>query len=221
MEGIRPEPWQIWSRFLAAYAHAVRSQPLLDRGQFLVTLRGGGFEDLPEEDVCLSIHAWREVVDPTDVLLHSALTYRGRAGGELGRRLAVAAIASLAGWDPITIESFSDTDAAQIMEPVDALAAMGKQRGWDRGAEAAWADGSRETLDGRAQTHSALLACRGDPGKEIRRRLWSAQVGVLLPYIEEMRRGFIERFARSLRVPWRTRFGEVILTPRAATDEEP
>jgi hypothetical protein len=62
---------------------------------------------------------------------------------------------------------------------------------------------------GEEKVHSAYLAL-DDPKGEVERRVWSAQVGVLLPFVEERRQELLARLDGVLRVPFRTRFGEEI-----------
>jgi hypothetical protein len=46
--------------------------------------------------------------------------------------------------------------------------------------------------------------------RTFQRRIWNAEVGVLLPFVEEQRQDILVRFAGVLRVPAMTRFGEAI-----------
>ncbi len=57
--------------------------------------------------------------------------------------------------------------------------------------------------------HSASLALKDFKGI-IARRIWSAEVGVILPFVEERRQEILTHLAGVLRVPFTTRFGEVI-----------
>jgi hypothetical protein len=67
----------------------------------------------------------------------------------------------------------------------------------------------REIFEGRERIHSAAL-CESDSKSAIPHRIWSGQVAVLLPYIEEQRRDVLEQIGDQLRLPFKTRFGEVI-----------
>ncbi len=78
---------------------------------------------------------------------------------------------------------------------------------WD--GQEGWCLGLAEIIDGEEKTHSAALALCNQ-SDEIRRRIWSAEVGVLFPYVEEQRQRILRRLAGLLRVPFETRFGEVI-----------
>jgi hypothetical protein len=55
----------------------------------------------------------------------------------------------------------------------------------------------------------APIPCSGSEG-EIQRRIWSAEVGIMLPFVEEQRQEILDRLTGFLQVPFRTRFGETI-----------
>ena len=67
----------------------------------------------------------------------------------------------------------------------------------------------KDMVDGIEKEHSALLALRHD-ARALQRRIWNAEVGVMLPFVEEQRQDILARFAGVLRVPFMTRFGEEI-----------
>jgi hypothetical protein len=67
----------------------------------------------------------------------------------------------------------------------------------------------QDMVDGVQKEHSALLAMRHDT-RALQRRIWNAEVGVLLPFAEEQRQEILARFAGVLRGPFLTRFGEAI-----------
>jgi hypothetical protein len=46
--------------------------------------------------------------------------------------------------------------------------------------------------------------------EELNRMIWNAEVGIILPFIEETRRQLLEQLGDILKVPFTTRFGEVI-----------
>jgi hypothetical protein len=67
----------------------------------------------------------------------------------------------------------------------------------------------KDVIDGVEKEHSALLAIRHDT-RALQRRIWSAEVGVMLPFVEERRQDILSRFAGVLRVPFTTPFGAEI-----------
>jgi hypothetical protein len=66
-----------------------------------------------------------------------------------------------------------------------------------------------DVIEGEENIHSASLALKDFKGT-IARRIWSAEVGVILPFVEERRQEILTHLAGVLRVPFTTRFGEVI-----------
>jgi hypothetical protein len=75
-------------------------------------------------------------------------------------------------------------------------------------ARAAWHRGMVDDIDGRPMLHPAALVMN-DPTREIAHRVWSAETSVLLPFIEEKRRGFLEKHGKCLKVPFCTAFGTI------------
>src|SRR5262249_34711844 len=93
------------------------------------------------------------------------------------------------------------------------LRAMALQRNWpgEQGPDDlanCWHLGMIDDLDAKPMVHSAALA-HNDPTSEIARRIWGAEIGVLLPFIEEKRRSFLEHYGKLLQVPFQTPFGVV------------
>jgi len=69
-----------------------------------------------------------------------------------------------------------------------------------------------DCFEGRVQPHSAMLAI-ADGTNELNSRIWKAEVSVVLPHLEEQRREVLSRYGRMFRLPFVTRFGEVITDP--------
>lgn len=59
----------------------------------------------------------------------------------------------------------------------------------------------------RMVVHSCALA---EGSRELQQRVWSAEVGVVLPRIEELRQQLIDRYSSRFRMPYRTRFNQII-----------
>jgi hypothetical protein len=108
-------------------------------------------------------------------------------------------------------DHFADESLERILDPGPSLRELALQRNWPRTQESdglvnCWHLGMIDNIDRKSVVHSAALA-HNDPTSEIARRVWSAEIGVLLPLIEEKRRGFLERYGKVLRVPFQTPFG--------------
>jgi hypothetical protein len=125
----------------------------------------------------------------------------------------VAVVSSLAQWDPRVCDHLGDEPLESILDPVPSLRELALQRGWGRtqepvGLANCWHLSKIDDVDNKPVVHSAALAYN-DPSAEIARRIWGAQIGVLLPLIEEKRRGFLERYGEFLKVPFQTPYGVV------------
>lgn len=209
LEGMPAESWPDWKAFLSTYQHACRSMPTFERTLFCTPLEGPLALDPPNEDVCLAQHHWRGAVDQLDIWLYTAALFAGRDMAPLHRRVAVAVAAHLALWDPAVSEALAAEPIESVLEPETLLRELGRGRGWYAGDAGEWHVGTADDFEGEPATHSALLAL-GDAEGEVTRRIWSAQVGVLLPYVEEQRRALISRLRGVLSVPHQTRFNGVI-----------
>lgn len=121
--------------------------------------------------------------------------------------MAASVIASLAVWDPLLAERLARQRLDVVFQPDKLLQAIAIERRWE-GQEASWHSGSMANVDGREVIHSAFLACNG-PKDHLHRRVWSGQVGVLLPFVEERRQDLLMQLAGVLQVPYTTRFGIV------------
>ena len=97
------------------------------------------------------------------------------------------------------------------MNPRPILMGIARERGWDPAEDAAsgWHRGMSDCFEGRVQPHSAMLAI-GDRKNELNSRIWKAEVAVVLPHLEELRREVLSRYGRLFKLPFVTRFGEVI-----------
>jgi hypothetical protein len=147
------------------------------------------------------------------MLVFTAVLLEGKPMPDLLKRVVIALIAHVALWDPLVSEYLARENLETIFAPTPLLQEIAKERGWDGGEEglslSGWPRGMQDMVDGTAKEHSALLAMRHDT-RALQRRIWNAEVGVLLPFVEEQRQDILARFAGVLRVPFITRFGEEI-----------
>ncbi|HEY7030469.1 MAG TPA: hypothetical protein VH482_04030 [Thermomicrobiales bacterium] len=202
-----------WTEFLTEYAHACRASELADRPLVCAVLVGAVATKPPAADTCLAHRHWDGHVEPLDMTLFAADLLRDRPLPPLHRRVATATIAHIAIWDPGTAERLADGGVRSLLKPAAELRAVALERGWEpwNGSHAVsadldpdgWSDGIVQKVEGRPMIHSAALVGTdfGDPTGELERRLWCAEVGVVLPYVEERRRAIIERFGRAFKLP--------------------
>jgi hypothetical protein len=152
-------------------------------------------------------------------MLYVAQLLRGRPMLGLRRELVIAVIAALALWDPTVSDAMIDLPLERIFDPVEPLAVVAHSRGWTSlpdDTAACRHEGMVQRFADKDQIHSAVLAASGDVHSldELRRRVWSAQVGVLLPFVEGRRRELLEGLDGQLVGPFRFDDGVVIQDAR-------
>lgn len=181
------EDWAAWSEFLVKYAHASRSVHVSQRTLFVAVLDGAPPADPPPEDVTLKCFDWRDIVDETDLLLAAHERLRSRDAGEnagaVMRSLLATTVAHVASWDPDVAERLLDEGCDAILDPLPLLQSVAKEKGWTSDTDACWELG---TASGNGVSHAALASLE-DPPRGLQRRLWRAQVSVLLPSIDSWR----------------------------------
>ena len=189
LRGLRADSWPVWRDFLARYAHASRSLSLLGRTLFLAPVSGCPLEEARPAHVGLSVRVWDRVVDEVDLLLFAREQLRERVDSPLLRALLANTVARVASWDFETAAALVAEGDATISAPEECLRGMACAKGWTVDTPVEWGLGTG-SRDGVA--HAALTAL-GDPPAELDRRLWSAQLAVLLPWVEERRYELVTR----------------------------
>jgi hypothetical protein len=213
LDGLTAETWPAWQAFLTEYSHVCRSVSVMDRTLLCISLTGELTDLCPPVDVCLACHQWRGVVDSVDALSFSSQLLRDHPVSMLQKRVLCSTCAHLALWDPCVAVRLVAAGTGAFFDPYPVLQAIADERGWFGGTSAdsptRWSQGQIDLFDGRELVHSAALA-HHDPNREIIRRIWSAQVGVLFPYVEQQRQVILGQLRGVLQVPFITRFGASI-----------
>ena len=166
--------WLAWREFLADYAQASRTVPGFERTLFLASLEGDPPPEPPETD---------GVVDDMDLLFLAHERLGERNLNPAMRSLLATTVARVAAWDLETAERMLDEENDVILEPDQMLCAIAHEKGWTAETPVGWEFG---TDSGKGSIHAALASLHV-PRREIRRRVWSAQVSVLLPLIDARR----------------------------------
>jgi hypothetical protein len=214
LTGLTREVWPEWKRFLTEYGYACNGLSPFERTLFCAPVTGAPGEDPPPEDVCLAAHRLSGFVTGLDILLHTHRVFEGRPMPDLLKRTAVAVTAKVSMWDAETSERLGAEKVERILDPLPVLREIAAERGWS-GEDLPWHTGARDVFEGAERMHSAALAAANGagvlgPGREVLRRVWSAQVGIVLPFVEELRQEVLDRLKPALRLPFTTRFNEVI-----------
>ncbi len=183
LHGLDATTWPAWREFLRNYALASRSRSLLGRSLFLVRLAGYPPAESPPAEVGLASFDWEQALDEVDLLLFASEHLRQRTREPLARSLLATTIARVATWDFETAAALVTKDDRTIMDPVDLLRGIARDRGWTAETPLDWHLGTASHSGVPHPSRAAL----DSPPTEIHRRLWSAQLSVLLPWIEARR----------------------------------
>jgi hypothetical protein len=213
LKGINSDNLGAWKTFISTYQHFCRNVPLIQRTVFGIALNGNLCIAPPRDDVCVVSRKWDGYVDDLDMLLYCSQLLRNRTFSKLEKQLAVNVIAKLASFDPHVCLALAEKTLEQIVNPTPILRQIGECRGWhnislDKSATH-WHSGMKQTVSDEIKIHPAVLAFK-DPDEEIKRRVWTAQISVLFPYIEEQRRKLLESYKKHFRIPYTTINGETI-----------
>lgn len=188
LEGIGEHSWPPWRDFLGHYAEVLRGIPLLGRTLFCVPLVGLPSGEPPRSDVALINRDWDGVIDEVDLLLFASERLRSRASSSLVRQLLATSVSRVARWDFDTAANLLDQGDHAILAPLETLRKIARDKGWTAETPLDWKMG---TVSQSGVMHPARAAL-DTPPREIERRMWSAQVAVLMPRIEELRHDTVQ-----------------------------
>ena len=211
ISGLDHRRWPQWKSFLAEYAEVVRRRPDTDRGLICAFLEGEPLSIFPADDVALSVRLWSGRVAEFDLVgwlyLHS---HRTRIGRPLNSRLRMRLGVELMGFDATLAPRVADLDLETLSNPKGWLDDVARERDWSNDIPREWHTGTLDLIDGTENIHPAILAF-GERGRDLLAdRVWRAQVGVLLPMIEEERTRLSREYVKILSVPFETPAGAII-----------
>ena len=153
------------------------------------------------------------MLDSFDALLYAASLYRRANISDLRRRLAIATIANLSLWDWRLAPRFADEKFETLVEPREMLASLRAEFEWHDGVKEEWHAGMIDDFDSAPCCHSVLIS----ESETLTRRLWKAQVAVVLPFVEERRRQLLDEYSEDL-PGWIERFAPVDGEGKRITD---
>jgi len=200
LDGTRPI--KQWMEFLSAYERECRLIDMLDRTVLLLVTDGVSPRLLPSSETHLRVHAYEGYARPHDCYMYAWVLLGAEEKQAWRTELKIALCAQLAKWDPRLCEVFSDLDIRSILEPGSSVAVLPDAE--DANAivdpDDGWARGILQRCDGQVVYHSGWIA-RNITSQEFQRRLWAAQVQVIFPLIEQVRRQAIDRYGKRFRLP--------------------
>jgi hypothetical protein len=195
-----------WIKFIESYAESLKrlepDAPLL----FIGVLQGDPANGAINEETHLSMRDWRHVIRVIDVRTVVEQELRKRNFNPTQHQLAVETIARVALWDLELASELTSYSLAEITDPFDVLEDYAQKREWSVHQEPRWEDGTCGQFFGELQTHSALCMLQGNL-QVVERRVWAAQTGVVLPFLEARLRTLIDRL-NCLPPTWSTNSGE-------------
>lgn len=211
IEGIPTEDWVVWSKFFFEYERVSRTVPESRRSLFLIRMMGPAVASIPPKAVGLSCLRWDGWLRRNDIQLFSSGCFRERKSG-LETDLTAALVSELGGWDPILCEYLADFELSKLIQPAKLLEQFAKERDWcfEPGPydEKAWSKGFWQTYHGKRTPHTSLGAFLLG-SRFLNRLLWKAEIGILMPYIEEKRQELIEQYRRFLKLPYYSKYGVI------------
>jgi hypothetical protein len=189
--GVSETP-ETWVKCMKTYADSIKrlepDSPLLLIG----VLQSDHASVTPNGKPHLSVRTWRNVIRVVDVRNVVERELRKRSFNPTQHQLAVETIARVALWDLQLAAQLAFCSLAEITDPFDLLEDYAHAQQWSVDQEARWEDGTHSRLFGEPQTHSALCVLQGNL-QVVERRIWAAQTGVVLPFLEARLRTLISR----------------------------
>jgi len=196
-----------WVPFISSYQAACKQRSPMKRSMICLCLSSHLTDVLPQADTCLDVFRWNDYVHPLDMLLYTSLKVEDQFQSDLHRAVGINVIAKLAMWDPLVVDCLSSKSLEEILDPGKTFEVMASDRNWLTpglgNSFTNWASGKTHLFQEKEERHSAILSVHG-PKDLLDHRMWSAQVGVIFPFIEECRRSMINGGRLNSLVPFQT-----------------
>jgi len=203
-----------WTDFLVEYERECRLIDPLDRAVLLIVTEGAIPQILPPQETHLRVHVYDGYARPHDCFMY-AWVLIGAAEKQAWRtELKMALCAQLAQWDHRLCEELSDRDIGSILRKttcIGGLPVIPEAYASDN-VDEGWARGILQRCDGKAIFHSGWIA-RNMESRDFERRVWAAQVQVLFPLIEQVRRQAIDRYGSRFPMPVQVGDNELVSDP--------
>lgn len=211
LDDVPATDWTEWSCFFAEYERVSRAVPEARRSYFIVPLKGNRAGLALPEGVGLSARRWDAWLLRHDMQVYSTACVEERKSG-LETDLVAALVSVLGGWDPELCDYLAGFDLRQLLDPGDLLSAFAGRRNWSNGPAAldqdAWRQGLWQTYLNIPTPHTCFAVFLNG-SRHLDHLLWKAEVGVLMPYIEEQRQKLIELYRMHFKLPHYTRTGVI------------
>lgn len=194
----RAAEWDVCRQFLDDFRRAVIQVDEYRRGVFGILVPG--FLPMPDLDIGLAGHEWRGVVQELDIRLLVRQSTRGEQDFGPSQFLFESLIVELASFDLKLAQFLSEYGITELLTPNRVLDEYASSSGLFVDVEATWSNGLSDEFMGERRAHS-IVALRDPQKREIKRRIWSAQLMVLFPYLERRRIEIAPSLARYIQFP--------------------
>lgn len=212
IDSIHPDNWPNWKAFLLQYQECCRGQNSeFDHTLFCIIVEGEAAITPPPEDLRLEVLKFDGKVSFADALIYSSYTFKKHGITALQKQLAVSVLANVSMWDTEICDRLCDEKIERIFEPSATLKEIAFERNWDSldsSVAVQWYQGMSGTFNTSVKINSVILSIIGATS-EITKRLWTAQVGVLLPFIEEKRHELLAKYKQHMKLPFETKFAVI------------
>jgi hypothetical protein len=209
LEDVARADWDAWARFFAEYERVSRAIPISRRTFFLIPIAGEHNHRSLPSGVGISTREWDGWLMRSDMLLYGASRVP-EGGSMLELDLRSALVTTLAAWDPELCEFLASLSLRELVEPTPFLNEFAQFRKWKMQelplSERAWSLGLAQTFHGRRTPHTCVTALSIGSGN-LWELIWRAEIGVLMPYIEEQRQSMLQKYKHLLKTPFSTNFG--------------
>lgn len=210
LEDIPGKYWATWSRFIEEYQHACGALQCFDRPLLIAKVQGQMSNHLPKSEIRLATYQFRNVMSSLDTKNYIYQVRNLPLETSLEKRVAEAVIIELALWDINLVQFLAHRPLEELLNPsgilqkyVDQTSFASQDTNYD------WTKGHINQFEGKERIHICLYK-DDTKQREVERRVWRAQVGVLLPFIEEQRRELIEELGSELDVPFQPEYGRLV-----------
>ncbi len=203
VHGVTDANWDDWRAFLRDFEVASRRRASDERAVLLVFARGVPQKRLQIAGAALALEVWTGVLGELDALVYVDQQLRMSHDITRHHKLIVRQISAIALWDLELAEFLVDQPSSDLFDVLEVLQAAQKAlryRGFEVAAQ--WEQGGTDSFDGVELLHPFVLAARGDPDGELKRRLWAAQAAEILPLIELRRREIAKSLQRHIPCPF-------------------
>lgn len=209
------QEWSKWKAFLVEYQHSCQTIPNYCRSLFLFELVGELATSPPPSNAGVMIHHWRDFLDLLDMEIYVSLLFQEVNLPSLKKRVLRSVLSELAQFDPHLVDFFRQTATFdEILAPSEKLLQFAIQRQWKALAIPSedetrrWATGMVNVMNSEKKVHSAALVMEGNE-REILSRIWSGELKILFPFIEEQRRLLVSKYRSVLQLPHQTPSREI------------